>query len=377
MFFHYYKYTFLQFFRNRVLVFWTMLFPIILSIMFNFAFSNLYENTVLFTQTPIAVVTGESSIMRTVLDEMSKADNPLFEVHYTDKETAAKMLEDNDVIGIITDDGIDATLTVKPGNSIEKSIIKSFLEQYRCDVGIITEIAMSDPSKISAAVESISAELNTTQSANYTDGNLDSSIQYFSNLLAMTCMFASISSMYISILNQANLSDKGARVNIAPINKFVTLTSAFLAVCTIQYIGLIFATGFLLLVLKIDFGVPVGYIMLINLVGVLFGAALGFFVGAIGNMSEGVKRAILLASTMLLCLFSGLYSGDMYIIIENKFPLFNRINPATLIADSFYSINIYGVGERFIYDIGALGVLTVLLIIGGFLLTRSRKYQSL
>ena len=44
MFFHNFKYTLKALFRNRMLVFWTFAFPIILALFFNMAFSDIENN---------------------------------------------------------------------------------------------------------------------------------------------------------------------------------------------------------------------------------------------------------------------------------------------------------------------------------------------
>ena len=47
MFIHNLKYTIKTLFRNKILIFWTFAFPIILGIFFNMAFSNIESDEVL------------------------------------------------------------------------------------------------------------------------------------------------------------------------------------------------------------------------------------------------------------------------------------------------------------------------------------------
>ena len=55
MFIHNFKYAFKILFRNRMLIFWTFAFPIILGTLFNMAFSNI-ENSEKLNIIDIAIV---------------------------------------------------------------------------------------------------------------------------------------------------------------------------------------------------------------------------------------------------------------------------------------------------------------------------------
>ena len=333
MFFHGFKYFLLQLVRNKVMIFWTMLFPIMLGTMFYFAFGNLYNATEIFDEIPIAVVSDEGSTLRGVLDTMSEGESPLFETQYTTEEEALELLKKSEIKGIIID-GDEPKLKLLSGSDIEKSIIKSFLDQYNSHVKIITEIAAAHPEKLQSAIDALSAEISSNESANYTDGNVDVYVQFFYNLIAMACLYASMSGMYISILNQANLSDKGARINVAPSGKITGLLSSLLATMVVQFAGILIATVYILFVLGIDFNVNFGVILLVDFIGVTLGVTLGFFVGCFGRMSENAKRGILLGVTMTLSFLSGLMAGSVRILVQNALPWLNKVSPVDLITDA-------------------------------------------
>ena len=61
MFGHIYKNHFLTSIRNKLIIFWTLLFPIGLSILFKVAFGNIYESSELFKTVPVAVVIEEKT----------------------------------------------------------------------------------------------------------------------------------------------------------------------------------------------------------------------------------------------------------------------------------------------------------------------------
>ena len=379
MFLHSFKYSFKDFVRNRIILFWIVLFPMILGVMFNFAFGGIYDSTTKFSEIPAAVVTnGNFSILKNVLDEMDKGDTKLFKITYTDEETALSMLENGEVDGVIYDDFLEPKLSVRGESGITVSILKTFLDRYKSSAAIIGETAMKNPQKIPEIVEAISAETgDCLKMKNYSDGNMDPYVTYFYNLLGMACMYVSMVGMYTVIRNQANLSPQGMRINAAPGGKLSMILGSLAAGQLIFYIGTMFAAAFLCFVLGIDFGISFGWIAVIIFFGVAVGLTMGFFVGSIGRMSENTKRGLLLGASMIFSFLSGLMVGDMPMIIEESCPLLNRINPVRLICDSFYVMSSYGFNDRMTYNLCALAVWTVFFTAGGIIMTRRRKYKSL
>lgn len=67
----------------------------------------------------------------------------------------------------------------------------------------------------------------------------------------------------------------------------------------------------------------------------------------------------------------------MRLLIEESFPLFNRINPAALIVDCFYSLCVYGSYEKLISNIAVLLIWCALLLTGSMIMTRKRKYKAI
>ena len=93
MFLHCFKYAFKMLLKTKVLVFWTMLFPIILGTLFNAVFSNIYESETLFREVPVAVVgADDNSAFKAVLDEIEKDGTKLFTISYTDEQEALSAL---------------------------------------------------------------------------------------------------------------------------------------------------------------------------------------------------------------------------------------------------------------------------------------------
>lgn len=388
MFFHEFIYELKSIFRNKEELFWVLVFPIILGVMFHIAFGNINNTTENFHTIPVAACIEDGihgTAFQEVLDTLSKeGDTPFIHVTYTDRTKALQLLEDNSVHGIFMV-GDDVTLTCRPVNSsdsnatlaIEQSILEAFLEEYHTNAAAITEIMSKSPEKLPKVLSLMETNPSFKKELKLTEGNLDNMIQYFYNLIAMACLYTSFAGSAIAIHNQANLSSLAARKCISPNGKFVSIT-AHLAACILsQFLCLAVNIFFLVYVLKIDFATPVPLLLLTTFASCIMGVSFGFFVGSIGRMGEGIKFGIMIAVTMVSCFFSGLMVGNMRSIIESICPFLNDINPAVLISDSFLTLNIYGVTERYIHNILFILLFAAVFLCLGCLKIRRKTYASL
>ena len=104
---------------------------------------------------------------------------------------------------------------------------------------------------------------------------------------------------------------------------------------------------------------------------------MGLFVGSLGKLSEGIKVAVILAISMVCSFLAGLMNSNMKDLVEKHAPIINRINPAALISDSFYTLNNYDSMNRYARDILTLLLMTAILFIVSTLVTRRKTYASL
>ena len=105
MFIHNFKYTLKILLRNRMLIFWTLAFPIILGTLFNMAFSNI-ENSEKFDIINIAIVDNEdfenNEIFKESFKNLSSEENEdrLFDTKYVTNEEASVLLQNGDITRI-------------------------------------------------------------------------------------------------------------------------------------------------------------------------------------------------------------------------------------------------------------------------------------
>lgn len=379
------KYTFFRLIRNKNEMIWILLFPILLGILFKIGFSDINDSET-FSAIPVSVVSENEtyfSAFKQVINEMENgSENSMLDVTYATKEEALKLLEAKKVDGILTvSDTVKLTVSANMQNaSINQSILSSFVKQYNVSQAAIIDILAEHPEKISDTVDTITdtSSYSYNEKVSLTDReNSDTFTQYFYNLLAMACLFTATAGMRISIQNQGNLSILGARRCISPMHKLKSILGELIAYVIFNFICNLIAFIFTTVVLKVDLTAHLPLEILTLFISTLTGISLGFFIGSFGNFSEKSKESVCWAIVMACCFLSGLMVANMKFLVENFCPVFNRINPAVLISDSFYSLSVYDTFDRYFRNIGTLCLLIIIFTLGGFILTRRKKYVSL
>lgn len=379
MFRHNFKYDLITSLRVKEVILWLIIYPIALGTFFKVAFGNIYDNDIRFSTVKTAVVvTSEENgkTFKQVADKMENEDDAMFSFVYTDKEDAMKQLEKEDVRGVIfVDDKLSLTVS---SNSLKSTMLERFVEKYNLNAKIIGDAVKNDPSKIEAVSKTLSEELSTVKTEALSDGNTNMYDQYFYNLLAMVALFGTITGLHVATHNQGNLSALGARKCISPTPKSKTILSCLCATFVVQAICMIIALTFIILVLRVDMGSRIPLVYLTSILAGTVGSSMGFFIGSIGRFGESTKDAICTAVSLLLCFCSGLMDASIkQKIAESSFAWFNKVNPAAVICESFFSLNIYKDYTRYIQCVVTMIITTIVFVTLGLIMTRRRKYASL
>ncbi|MDY2589685.1 MAG: ABC transporter permease [Agathobacter sp.] len=368
--------------RDKANTFWILCFPIILGTLFNVAFSNMAASEDM-SAINVAVICEDDiygEALKQSIETISEGKDAMLNAIFCDDKKATELLENKEVVGIIHS-GKTAKLSISANmstESINQSILQAFINEYNMYQDSIAKIMINHPENIENVLsnfESISDFNNEVTISRKPDA--DPFSQYFYNLLAMACLYTSMGGVLVATHNQANLSDLGMRKCLSPTHKLKSIVSELIATSTyefaLNFIGFIYVAY----VLKVDIASRLPLAILTTFVGCLTGVSLGFFIGSFGQKSQDFKQGMIFAVTMPLCFLSGLMMGNMKIIIQNNCPILNKINPATIITDSFYSLAIYESYDRFIFDIISLLIFVIIFIMAGFLMTRRKKYASL
>ena len=130
-------------------------------------------------------------------------------------------------------------------------------------------------------------------------------------------------------------------------------------------------------ILNLDFQGQFGKMLIISLFGSLIGVSIGLFIGSLSRLNESIKIGIMLAISMSCCFLSGLMNGSMKDTVEKHAPIINRFNPAALISDALYCINVYDDASRYYRNLITLIVMSAALVLASFLLIRRERYDSI
>ena len=377
MFMHILKYELKGGLRSKDLIIWLILFPILLGTVFKVGFGSIYEKTEKFNSIPVAVVEEtENKAFRQVLENIESADEPFITASFTDKAKAEKLLDDGDVEGIIFS-GEKLSLTVKE-KGLRETMLKSFVEQYSVREKIAMDAFETAPEKAQEVIETLTAEtVSSCREIPVTQGNPDVYAQYFYNLIAMVAIFGCITGMTVTVRRQADLSALGARSCCSPVPKSISVLASLASSFLLQTVCMTVCVTFLAFVLKVDFGDRLWLVYPTAILGGILGVSFGFLVGSLARVSEKVKTAILMTTSMLLCFFSGLMMGNMKAIVAEKAPWFNNINPVAVISDCFYCLNIYEDYDRYFTKLITMAVTIVIFITLGIIASRRKKYASI
>lgn len=384
MFLHNYLYRLKCTIRHKDNMFWTLLFPIILATLFNLAFSNIssVEN---FSSINLGIVDNaeyqENTMFMKAVESVSASgenteNTDLFNIKYTSKEEADQLLNENKIKGYIYfNNGMK--LMVKE-SGIYQTIIKSFLDDYKQTFSTIETIINKNPAAFkNNLIEDSLRSGNYLKEISVSKSSPDNIVSYFYALIGMACFFGCYLGLKEVINIQANLSDKGARVAVAPTHKLKIVSASILAAITIQLFNISLLLGYLVLILKVNFGSQLGYIALTCIIGSITGVVFGTSVGSIIKTGEGFKVGILTGATMVMSFLAGLMVGDIKYYISTNLPILPYLNPVNLITDSLYALYYYDTYTRFYTNTILLIIFAGLFSAATYLSLRRRQYASL
>lgn len=386
MFIRDFLYTIKIMVRGRVSIFWTLVFPLLLATFMYMAFGNIYEQDEMFRNIKVAVVTEDESAngLNYMLDALSDGDDALLSVARMSESDAEKLLADEEVEGIIYTD--DVKLTVAE-SSVNASILETVLSEYKQyehalnDIykdGIGLQQYMSGTSGVddmSNLVEKLSEQRSYYTEKASTEGSQNVYNNYFYAIFAMSCLFASLSSIEMMGNLQANVSATGKRKNVSPQRKMTFVLAEFAALLIIHFVVEVISFIYMSCI-GVDFGDRVWEILLTLFVGCFIGLAIGVIVGAISKLAEGTKIGIVIGISMVMSILSDLCINGVKYEIQQHVPIINKLNPAALISDSFYALNVYSDHQVFTENIVIMTIEAVVLIAVGILMVRRNRYAS-
>jgi len=375
MFIHSFKYAMKTMLKNKTALIWTFLFPIALGTLMYMAFGQIYDDDMIFHTIPVAVVKEEGNeAFQQVLNSLSQeGDDQILKVSYMDKSEAEKALSNQKVDGIIC---MEESLSLIAGeNSYSNTVLETILTEYLKQETIISDILVSHPENLETAIQKLTEEVTYFSSDSTSDGNQNLLTNYLYAVLAMSCLFASFGAIEKISQLQGNISPLGMRRCISSTHRATSIVAEFLSMLIVQFIVEVVSLAYFVAI-GVDFGDKYLAILGILFFGSCIGIAFGIIIGSIPRLSINFKTTICIAVSMIFSIMADLVATGVKFAIDQNVPIINRINPAALIVDSFYALNIYDTYDRYLQNMLTLGGISILLLIISFVILRRNKYAS-
>lgn len=390
MFLHNFKYALKIIFRNKSLIFWTFAFPIILGTFFKLAFNNIEKGETLST-IDIAIIDNQefndNQFYKEAFNQLSTGENKMFNTKYTTLENAKKLLSDEEITGylVLSNDVINITVN---SSGINETIIKTVVDEINTNKNMYETLInkeIEDEFKsgntnidykdiYNKVTDKIISDVKLNDISN---SNLSYTMIEYYTLIALTILYGGTISLYMVNKTLPNLSEVGKRVNTSSLKRSTILFSNLLASYVVQLIGLCILFIYCVFVIKADFGDNLPLIILLSLIGVFAGLSMGVFIGVNVNASEGAKSGILIGITMLFNTLAGMTGVTLKYVIDKNIPIINKINPANMITDGFYSLYYLNGMNRYFFNIMSLIIFSIVLLRFSLKKLRRQQYDSI
>lgn len=370
------KYSFLAKIRDLSLVFWPLVFPLVLTTAMYFSIGQMEESD--FETIPVAIVsqnTEDGDIFQKYLKTVEENDDALIDVRSMTEEEAVAALKNGDIDGFFYD-GEEPSLTVG-GSGLPQSILQMLLESYTEGRQTLEDVSEMHPEGLKIAARQMSDYGSVIEEVSLGGRTTDTTAQFFYAMIGMACLYGCFIGYRSAMDLQANLSALAARRCVSPVHRMRWIFSETAVSFGIHFVNMLVLLAYMKYILRLEFAGSYAEMIPVVIIGSMIGVTMGMFITSIGKMGESVKIGIMISVSLALSFLAGLMNADVKNVIDRNVPLLNRINPAALISDALYCLNVYNAPARYMQDIVILSVMCVLLLAGTFLIVRRERYGSI
>lgn len=359
--------------HDRVGLFWTLMFPIILSLFFNMALRNIGKADQFAPVTIGLVQTQQNPEIAEALQSLADVDDPLIILQSFSVSEASLALAKGQVDVVVDLGPQTPTLAVRT-NGYEATLTRSILEQILRIRTQIALVAKTDPAALNDVLQSLQEDVSYLQEQGK---STDPAVIYFYTLVGMSAMYGSGFGIDAASVSQANLSALGMRNAIAPIKRWKLVVSAVLAGWLVHVTELVIQYLWLRYGLGIDFGVQTGWVALLCLFGSLAGISFGFALSVGSRLSLNVKSSVSIIVSMVMSFLSGMMIWNIKYWIDQKLPILSKINPVALVTDALYGLSYSGGVNRLLENVFWLLGFSLVMIGFSILKLQRRDYATL
>lgn len=365
MFFHEFKKTLKVFLRQKAMIFWALIFPLVLGVFFKLALGNVKDsNNFEAIKVGINESLFDDEYFKNFTDQM-KDEDLLDPISAKDE----KILDQDDISAYI--DKKDKVILKK--NGVRESILVNILKYYNMNENMVRTIMEKKPN---TDLSNIFVDNTHIESGN-PNKDMDPTMTFFFALIGFQIIYGYAWGLSIIFQYEANLTTIAKRNAISPLNKKISLLSSMCVGFLLNFFIALFTMVIFNKILGVDFSNKLAQLLLIVAIGSLTGVSLGMVIGSCNKANIETKIGIGLAISLLLSFLAGMMVAEIKIIISEKAPLINKLNPVALISDGIYSLYYYDNLDRYYNNLIWLIGVTIVLVLLTYIFTRGKQYDSL
>lgn len=375
MFWFLVKYSLKEAIRSKATMFWTLLFPFVLATVYGAVLLNLDDKKMMVEPIPIMV---EDKNYKMVFDKITLEEGkPMFEVKAY--ENPEESLKEGKIIGFIKGSGKEAEVVLKQGD-VKATILYNMTNRINHTYQAVEEIMKEEENreKLASLFNDISKSGEIEIKNGMEGKNKKRFVSYFYSLMAMIC-FGAMSFGVVVVEDNSVISDRKSarRRAVSAISKSKMIFADFVASILVN----LTSTLILFVYIRYGIGVEFGGDNLKILAGLILGNIMAILMGMLVSLSIKAKTDTKISISAVFYVFSSALAGMMVTsvsgFINDKMPIVNHINPATILTKMFTSLYLYEGSEMYFKYFLNAGVFCIICLGLVMLLMRRRSYDSI
>ena len=379
--------------RNRGVVIWVLLFPLLLATVFVFMFDG-YASGDVDRATRVGVVSDGSATaaeLTAVLDELADGEDAVLEVvAYPDEASAAAGAEAEEVCAYVVASAEAAPRMEVPARStgtVDQAVVQLVLERYlQVSATMAAVVAEADPTALSSAesttrlAESLAGDDVLTERLSVLRAESSEFARFYYAMLGFSSLMGAQVALLLVVTKRADGSPEGARRQLGAVGPVRQLAAALLAAWIVVFACLVAALVYIRLVAGVSFGGREGLAVAACAACALVSCAIGTFIGSIPRLSTSAKDVVCTIATMGLSLPAGLFGTPSLRLadwLSLHLPWAQAINPAVQVGEAFYRLAFYDSLAPFARSLGTLLAISAALFVVAALFMRRQRYAAL
>ncbi|MCL2399159.1 MAG: ABC transporter permease [Defluviitaleaceae bacterium] len=367
------KYNLLQYLRDREVLFYTLVIPLVMGTIFFQIMNFVDEETGVI---PVAIVeqgalTSQNQAFLELANNLEQQER--LEITFINYESAIGMLQADQVFGvIILGETMELMLT---SAGTEQSILESIVNEFTIQYAATANIAELRPQYLEQALAAINSYVSVSTPARNIP--ISQVANFFYVFLAMGAFTSSIRGLKMGFELQADISNTAARISIAPTKKLVLIVENLISAVVAQTLGSTITLLFYVFVLGINFGTQWGLILLTCVVGSFASVSFGILFSIVVPGNEDKKGGYLALVIYTFMFTSGVFALEIRTLVRDAFPLFDRINIISIISDTFLTLVLHEGLGRFVQQLSILMGIAIVCSVAGAIALRRKSYANL